>query len=66
MRGVSEYRAEHYHSEQARAVAGEAWDQEQQHRNKFGNSDREPKPVGIAPAMKITHPKDVARHLKQT
>jgi len=66
MRGVSENRSEHYHSEQARAVAGEAWDQEQQHRNKFGDSDRESKPVGIAPAMEITHPKDGACDLQQT
>jgi hypothetical protein len=56
MRGVSEYRSEHYDSEQARAVAGEAWNQEQQHRDEFGDSNHEPKPVGIAPAMKVAHP----------
>jgi hypothetical protein len=61
MRVMSDYRSEHYQSKQARAVAGEPWNQEQCHGSKFGNPDHEPKPVEIAPAMEITNPRYIAR-----
>src|SRR5207247_10098483 len=66
MRGMGIYCAEHYHDKETRAVTSEPWYQEQHHRCKFGDSDHDAKPVRVAPAVKIAHPKDVARHLQPT
>ena len=66
MRGMSIYCAEHNHGKETSSVTGEPWYQEKRHRSKFGDSDRDAKPVGIAPPMEIAHPKDVARDLQPT
>lgn len=66
MCGVGKYCAEHYNTKQARAVTSESRYQEKSHRSKFGDPDRDAKPVGITPPMEIPRPKDVACHLQPT
>lgn len=66
MRVMSEYRSEHHGRKQARAEAGEAWYQEKYQRSEFRDPNHHAKPVGIAPAVEIAHPKDVAGHLQPT